>query len=114
MSNNNSSSNNGFSYAFLPGLILGLIIGGIAGAFLPDFFGGPKLPANRGVMSGESSNHSERGGDRETGYDAETQQAIDDAMNQMEDDAEEAVDELITETEDGTLPSEPVIPPSDG
>ena len=113
-SNSNSSSNNGFSHAFLPGLILGLIIGGVAGAFLPDFLGGPKFPANRGAVSGSAANHSERGEDRENGNDAEAQQAIDEAMNQMQNDAEDAVEELETEAGDGTLLTEPVIPPSDG
>lgn len=38
-----SDSGSSFTRAFLPGLILGLVVGGLAGAFLPDWMGGPKL-----------------------------------------------------------------------
>jgi hypothetical protein len=37
-----------FAQAFVPGLILGLVIGALAGAFLPDLFSGPSIPAPTG------------------------------------------------------------------
>lgn len=39
-----------FAHAFIPGLILGLVIGAVAGAFLPDWIGGPKIPAPTGEV----------------------------------------------------------------
>lgn len=87
-SNSTSPSNNSFSHAFLPGLILGLIIGAVAGAFLPDWLGGPKLPAQRGEM-GDLSQPLDHGmeSDRDS-LSEEDQQIIDDAMNEIEDEAD--------------------------
>jgi hypothetical protein len=44
-------SSNGFTTKFLPGLILGLVVGGLAGAFIPsamDAVSGPRVPAANG------------------------------------------------------------------
>lgn len=40
-----TQKNSSFANAFIPGLILGLVIGAAAGAFLPDLLGGSNIPA---------------------------------------------------------------------
>ena len=40
-----TQKNSSFANAFVPGLILGLVIGAAAGAFLPDLLGGSNIPA---------------------------------------------------------------------
>lgn len=39
-----AQKNSSFANAFVPGLILGLVIGAAAGAFLPDLLGGSNIP----------------------------------------------------------------------
>lgn len=111
----NSNSNNSFSHAFLPGLILGLIVGGVAGAFLPDFFGGPKIPVHKDTNGDITANPTDRDGrGTDTEYDEETQRIIDDAMKDAQentDDAAEVIQDLEEEASDLTPPT---TPPSDG
>lgn len=110
-SNNNSGS---FSHAFLPGLILGLVIGAGAGAFLPDLMGGNRIPTPTGETD-PNAPATRDGQDPMT--DDQIQEIIDDAEGTAEDlidDATNAAEDLIDDAEDA-LPSDvPSTPPSDG
>lgn len=97
---------NSFSHAFLPGLILGLIIGGVAGAMLPDILSGSKLPKPTGISTGE--HHDERGEGGMTEQELidqaleehaeDTQEHVDDAGEHIEDAADDATDALNNES----------------
>lgn len=116
MSNNsNSSPNNSFSHAFLPGLILGLIVGAVAGAFLPDFLGGPKIPAHTsGAGNGDGATHAR---DRaHEGAGADLDEALEDAQQKLDEaqapDAGEDLEGGQGEVEDQIPTGD--VPPSDG
>lgn len=53
-------SGNAFTRAFLPGLILGLVVGGFCGAFLPEIMKSPKPD-----FSHEAGDHAGEAGDRD-------------------------------------------------
>jgi hypothetical protein len=59
MADEPTKSSSGFTSKFLPGLVLGLIVGGLAGAFLPaafDSFSGP--PTSGAVKANTARNPS--------------------------------------------------------
>jgi hypothetical protein len=89
----NQTNSNSFAQAFLPGLILGLVIGAAAGAFLPDLLGGNKIPAASGhATPGQAP--TERDG-QPVPTQEEIDQMIDDAQDGV-DDAAEAVEDAVT------------------
>lgn len=101
MSNENTSGS--FTHAFLPGLILGLVIGAAAGAFLPDIMGGSKIPADElGTHAPSAEPRDTEGGPSEE----DIQDLIDEAEQQT-DDAADAVEDAI---EDATTPDAPSNP----
>lgn len=112
MSTDNSNNNNSsFSHAFLPGLILGIIVGAVAATFLPVLTG-PKIPASNPSEAtvGDSTPH-----DRvdDSMSDEELQKLIDEAEEQLEDAAEageDAINDAAEEIE-GNIPG---TPPRDG
>lgn len=73
MADNANSDSGSFSRAFLPGLILGLVVGGLCGAVLPDLLGG-RTPAGMGSHTGTGEvDTSER--------DRPSEPVVDDATN---------------------------------
>ena len=107
-----------------------MIVGAVAGAFLPDFLDGNKLPArtagagvaDRGGDHADHAGRDERGRSYEDEYQEEMEQALEDASEdgaQMADDAleqvEDAVEDAQEELENTDLPSElPTTPPGGG
>ena len=100
MSDENHSGS--FAHAFLPGLILGLVIGAVAGAFLPDWIGGSKIPAPTGeVTPGERTERD--------GMPAVTEDDVQGMLEEADGAAEGTVDPA---DEDGTNAETP--PPGSG
>ena len=91
-----------FTRAFLPGLILGLVVGGICGAVLPDLVGGsPKLAPPTGVPT--HGERDERSGPSLEELKAQAEQAADQAGERIEEGAEaagEVVDDAADAVED--------------
>lgn len=75
-----NKSNGSFAQAFLPGLILGLVIGAVAGALLPDLLGGSKIPAPSGQVTPGSPTDRDQIPTQD-----EAQGIIDDAAGQVGD-----------------------------
>lgn len=105
MSNDNASSSNNssFSHAFLPGLILGIIIGAVAATFLPVLTG-PKIPQGNGVATTPGTNNNLPRDHAEDGLapEEDIQALIEEAEQNAEDTAEDLQENLPTD------------PPSDG
>jgi len=95
----NDNHSGSFSHAFLPGLILGLVIGAVAGAFLPDFIGGSKIP----TPSGEITPRDAGPRDGETPMTEEDIQGLideaEDAAEDTADQAGDAADDLLNDAE---------------
>lgn len=91
----NSDASGAFTRAFLPGLILGLVVGGLAGAFLPDILGSKSLsPIERDPNATPQS----REGEGASLLTPEQQDALDQAREDAEgmvDDATEAAEGVI-------------------
>lgn len=83
MSESNKSNSGSFAQAFLPGLILGLVIGAVAGAFLPDLLGGSKIPAPTGEFTPAPTDS--RDGIPSQPTQEEVEQMIEDAAGQLGD-----------------------------
>ena len=96
MAEQNASESSSFTRAFLPGLILGIVVGGLAGAYLPELL---SPPGTTGTHSEHSTGGEPTGtfgqprDDEFRGVIDETQEALDDAA----DDAGAAVDGAIDE-----------------
>ncbi len=88
MFESNKSNSGSFAQAFLPGLILGLVIGAVAGAFLPDLLGGSKIPAPTGEFTPTPTDS--RDGIPGQPTQEEVEQMIEDAAGQVEDAAPSA------------------------
>ncbi|MFK7884403.1 MAG: hypothetical protein AB8F26_09520 [Phycisphaerales bacterium] len=103
MSNENNSGS--FSHAFLPGLILGLVIGAAAGAFLPDLMGGNRIPT-----AGSGGNHTPaEPRDAEGSSQEDIQGIIDEAEKQAGEAADDLADDAQGLLEDGAEKVEEVI-----
>lgn len=101
MSDGQASDNNAFSRAFLPGLILGLVVGGLCGAILPDIVAGSQRPDFKSTGHTGGASHGDR--DESGGRDERT---IDPDL-----DGDGVPDELDTENvepEAGTEGGDPV------
>lgn len=89
---NATNASSSFTRAFLPGLILGLVIGGLAGAFLPDLMGGPKLDRSHPHGDGSGVQHGER---------EEMPGHLDERLDSLQQEAGQAADELGKAAQDG-------------
>lgn len=95
MTDQDNASSGSFAHAFLPGLILGLVIGAAAGAFLPDLLGGAHIPAPTGA--GSPAHTDERDAREREPSPEEIQDMIDGAVDEAE----------------GVVPTDPpAIPPA--
>ena len=112
MSNDNaSSSNSSFSHAFLPGLILGIIIGAVAATFLPVLTG-PKIPQNSGASTTAGTNQDLPRDHRDDGHAPE--EDIQALIDEAEQNAEEVIDEAAENLPEDLPTDLPTDPPSDG
>ena len=100
-------NNTSFAHAFLPGLVLGLIVGALAGAFLPDLMSGTRIKVDQPKASTMSP------GERDARPVVEDENIVDQAVDQAEDaideakdDAEKAAQELIDDAA-SALPESP-------
>ncbi len=89
MSDSNKPNSGSFAQAFLPGLILGLVIGAVAGALLPDLLGGSKIPAPNGEYTPDPAAGADLERDGMPGMPTQddAEQMIDDAAGTIEDPA---------------------------
>jgi len=94
-----SDSGSSFTRAFLPGLILGLVVGGLAGAFLPDWVGGPKLDRSK-VVAHEGPYAPREGEGEAAAADEDLQKLIDEAKQETEQ-AGDAVEEGVDKVKEG-------------
>ncbi len=96
--NPNNDAGGAFTRAFLPGLILGLVVGGLAGAFLPDILGSKSIsPIERDPNSAPMP----REGEEEPLLTPEQQEALDNAREGAEsliDDASDTAEEVVDDT----------------
>jgi len=105
-----NNSNSSFTHAFLPGLILGIIIGAVAATFIPVATG-PKIPTATGSHTPHADGPRDHGADQ-TG-DEDLQDLIDEAQEQLDDtvdDASGAIDDAVEDLQEDL----PTTPPSDG
>jgi len=96
-------NNTSFAHAFLPGLILGLIVGAVAGAFVPDM-----MSANKFKVDPDHT-YTPRERDERPAIDDETQAIIDAAEEdaaETTDGIQDAAEDLIDDAENA-LPSSP-------
>lgn len=109
MSNDNASSskNSSFSHAFLPGLILGIIIGAVAATFLPVLTG-PKIPQGNGVATTPGANNNLPRDHAEDGLVPE--EDIEALIEEAEQNAEDMIDDAAEDLQENL----PTDPPSDG
>ena len=84
MSNKANGNNKVFTHAFLPGLILGLILGGVAGAMLPDLLNSPKIPIHNATGNPATGGHDRDSRENEMMNDTDVDDAIEDAAEQAE------------------------------
>ncbi|MFG0307332.1 MAG: hypothetical protein ACF8Q5_14085 [Phycisphaerales bacterium JB040] len=97
-----------FTRAFLPGLILGLVVGGLCGAVLPELVSGPGT-VEPGAHDGQTTTSGPREqGEYQQGADSASEAAQDAANNATEaaqDAGETARDTLDDATEPATDPA---------
>lgn len=93
MSNEEKASSSSFTHAFLPGLILGIIIGAVVATFLPAM-SGPKIPApTAGAASGTAPSTTPRDRQPDPAQIGQDEQDLIDAA--IEGGAETATDESL-------------------
>lgn len=107
-------NNTSFAHAFLPGLILGLIIGAVAGVFVPDMMSANRVKIDTS-HAGESHPRDERPGDTAGELLDDAGNVIDEALDEtnLDEQAEEAVEDIKDSAEEmiddakNTLPGSP-------
>ena len=92
---------NSFSRAFLPGLILGLVVGGFCGAFLPEIMNASKPEFDHAATTGEGSASEHDRDARQDEYPGEDDAVTDDVP---EDDMTAPDGTPVESTEPGTAP----------
>lgn len=92
-----------FTHAFLPGLILGLVVGAVGGAFLPDLLGGSRIP---------SASDAPHTGDIPTGPAMRDGMPVGDQPGETIDDAADRASDAMDDAQDATpgSPDEPSQP----
>ena len=99
MTDQDHATSGSFAHAFLPGLILGLVIGAVAGAFLPDLLGGNRIPAPATDATPAAA------GDRDARDEMPSQEELQEMIDEAVEDAQEADPEVPAETPPATPPA---------